>query len=120
MAKTERGFEIAKFEDRYGAKCSLQKSSLATEDAIWFGVDDAQPKVMASDAIRLGLPTSGQVNGWVPYTIPNEVLLTTRMHLTQEQVLHLLPSLIHFAKTGELPDHNAQAADIMQTLLGNK
>jgi len=31
---TGRGFQYIEFEDRYGHKCSLQKSSLATEDAI--------------------------------------------------------------------------------------
>lgn len=38
--KTQRGFTLIKFEDLYSQKCSLQKSSLATEDAIWFGVHD--------------------------------------------------------------------------------
>lgn len=32
---TERGFERIVFEDRNGVKCSLQVSSLATEDAAW-------------------------------------------------------------------------------------
>jgi len=104
---TQRGFAFAKFEDRYGLKCSLQKSSLATEDAIWFGVDDAEPVIMARDAIRMGLkPVEGgeKDNGWVPFKIPKEVLLHTRMHLTQDQVKALLPALQHFAETGELPE----------------
>lgn len=104
---TQRGFALAKFEDRNGLKCSLQKSSLATEDAIWFGVDDAEPVIMARDAIRMGLkPVEGgeNDNGWVPFEIPKEVLLHTRMHLTQDQVKALLPALQHFAETGELPE----------------
>lgn len=36
---TLRGFWRAEFQDRYGCACSLQESSLATEDAIWLGVD---------------------------------------------------------------------------------
>ncbi len=36
---TMRGFWRAEFKDRYGCACSLQESSLATEDAIWLGVD---------------------------------------------------------------------------------
>lgn len=40
--KTQRGFSIVNFTDLYGAECSLQKSSLATEDAIWLGVDTAR------------------------------------------------------------------------------
>ena len=101
IEKTERGFSILKFTDRYGNKCSLQKSSLATEDAIWFGVDDANPQIMASDAHKLGIPTLSN-NGWVKFDIPKEVLLSTRMHLTQEQVIELLPILQKFAETGEL------------------
>jgi len=94
---TNRGFGLIEFVDRYGDKCSIQKSSLATEDAIWFGIDDASPKIMASKTKEGG-------NGWVPYVIPKDVLFSTRMHLTQEQVKELLPILQEFAKTGELPD----------------
>jgi hypothetical protein len=101
IEKTERGFSILNFTDRYGSKCSLQKSSLATEDAIWFGVDDANPQIMVSDAHKLGIPTPSN-NGWVKFDIPKEVLLATRMHLTQEQVIELLPILQKFAETGEL------------------
>lgn len=101
IKKTERGFSILHFIDRYENKCSLQKSSLATENAIWFGVDDANPQIMASDAHKLGIPTPSN-NGWVKFEIPKEVLLSTRMHLTQEQVIELLPILQKFAETGEL------------------
>lgn len=101
LNKTQRGFALGKFTDRYGLKCSIQKSSLASEDAIWFGVDDPDPQIMASDAKRLGIPTS-QENGWVKYEIPKEVSLSTRMHLTQDMVKELLPILQKFADTGEL------------------
>lgn len=71
---TERGFLYGKFTDRFGSKCSLQESSLATEAAVWLGVDTA---------------FDGKE--------------CTRMHLTQDMVRDLLPALQHFAKTGELP-----------------
>ena len=99
--KTGRGFEIILFTDRHGAKCSIQESSLATENAIWFGVNDADPKILASDASKLGINTS-ETSGWISYTIPNEVILNTRMHLTQETVKNILPILIKFADTGKL------------------
>lgn len=101
IKKTQRGFDYAQFKDRYGAKCSLQKSSLASEDCIWLGVDDADPKIMNSDAVRLGFPSDG-VTGWTSFDVPPEISLTTRMHLTQEMVAELLPTLQKFAKTGEL------------------
>lgn len=101
LSKTQRGFVHGKFEDLYGAKCSIQASSLASESAIWLGVDDAQPQVMASEAAMVGVLTDKSC-GWVPYPIPPQVLLSTRMHLSQEQVKMLLPALQRFAATGEL------------------
>lgn len=93
--QTDRGFEQLTFTDAYDAPCSIQKSSLADEDAIWFGLTDADPKIMAKDTVEGGV-------GWVPYDIPDNVMLSTRMHLSQEQVKQLLPILQHFADTGEL------------------
>lgn len=101
MEKTNRGFALHEFEDRHGNKCSLQKSSVATEDAIWLGVDDPKPLILASDAKRLGIETIAQV-GWVPFHIPEEVLLHTRMHLSIDQVKELLPILQRFVETGEI------------------
>jgi hypothetical protein len=93
IKKTNRGFEYTKFVDLYGFKCSLQKSSLATEDAIWFGVDDTKPQILRKDG-----------KGWQPIELPTdgEVLISGRMHLSQEQVKQLLPYLKNFVDTGEL------------------
>ncbi len=33
----DRGFLKGKFKDLYGYDCSIQKSSLATQDCIWLG-----------------------------------------------------------------------------------
>lgn len=74
--KTERGFGLIKFTDRYHQECSLQDSSLATEAAIWFGVDDSGPHLRKTPG--------------APY----------RMHLTQTMVKQLLPYLKEFAETG--------------------
>ncbi len=70
---TKTKFHGYEFNDRYRNLCSLQNSSLAGENAVWFGVNE-------------------------PDTAGN-----TRMHLTQEMVQNLLPLLLHFAETGELP-----------------
>lgn len=117
-SKTERGFSLIEFKDRYGSACSIQKSSLATEDAIWFGCDDANPQVMASEASSLGVETTA-TTGWVPYPISDKVLLTTSMHLTREQVCELLPVLNYFAITGELaePDKLLYQSPIRYTTL---
>lgn len=38
MRTTNRGFAIADFRDSCDAPCTIQKSSLASEDCIWLGV----------------------------------------------------------------------------------
>lgn len=99
--KTNRGFAIRHFTDRYGLPCSLQESSLATEAAIWLGIDDAQPKVLASEA-ALGGVENEKTTGWVDYPIPDNVQLITRMHLTKSMVKKLLPVLQKFVETGHI------------------
>jgi alkylation response protein AidB-like acyl-CoA dehydrogenase len=101
LTHNSRGFALIPFTDRYGVACTIQKSSLATEDAIWFGVHESEPKIMASQAAAYGVP-SGDGTGWVPFPVPDAVSMNTRMHLTQDQVRELLPILAHFAETGEL------------------
>lgn len=54
-------------------------------------------------SLRMGIPTPANV-GWVPFAIPKEVLLSTRMHLTQDQVRELLPILQYFVEHGELSE----------------
>lgn len=95
IRKTSRGFSISEFFDRYKHKCSIQKSSLASEDAIWIGVDYADPQIMAKD-------TPGGGTGWVKFDIPSNVELYTRMHLTRKMVFRLLPHLIKFWLTGNI------------------
>ena len=89
---TQRGFAIGKFTDRYGNECSLQKSSLAEEDAIWFGVDRPRLTIFENE-------TKGR---YIVTDMPKNFDVDSRMHLTQEQVKELLPYLQKFAETGEL------------------
>lgn len=88
--KTNRFFDRIDFVDRYGIECSLQKSSLATEDAVWFGCNDANPKILVHG------------KGWQPVNLPNDCVMTTRMHLTREMVKELLPHLINFVEIGDI------------------
>lgn len=74
----DRGFLKGSFKDRYGEECSIQKSSLATEDCIWLGCRH-------ETVDKQGRPCGA------------------RMHLTQAMVADLLPLLQHFVETGELP-----------------
>jgi hypothetical protein len=84
LNRTSRGFVHADFTDRYGEACSIQDSSLATEDAIWLGIDHINGREMSS------------VVGIDPERIP------ARMHLTREMVAELLPLLQRFVDTGSI------------------
>lgn len=74
---TDRGFARFDFIDRYGEKCSIQESSLGTEDCIWLGCDH--------ETVDL----QGQPCG-------------ARMHLTQSHAAELIPLLQKFVETGRL------------------
>lgn len=73
IERTERGFQVARFKDRYDSECSIQNSSLASEDAIWLGVDKG---------------FDGKE--------------CTRMHLTRKMVKELLPLLKDFVEHGSI------------------
>lgn len=90
LKPTQRGFLLGEFTDLNETKCSLQKSSLATDSAIWLGVDYVDLKVLV------------QGKGWTPVPVPEGTTQAARMHLNRAMVLELLPQLQHFAETGEL------------------
>lgn len=104
--KTSRGFEIVHFKDYYNQECSLQQSSLALyqqhgASAVWLGIEDAKPKVLHGYASKFGIKTDA-IFGWVPYPIPPEVSLNTRMHLSRGQVERLIEHLQKWLTTGKL------------------
>ena len=78
---TERGFTYVEFRDIYGQECTLQNSSLATQGAIWLGVNNTGPNLTGP---------SGKKNEDVG----------ARMHLSRKQVEQLLPILIEFVTLG--------------------
>jgi len=85
---SDKGWGIVRFTDFYEKKCAIQDSTIATEACIWLGVSNIEPKILVPG------------EGWKPYSIPEEVLLSGRMHLTQTMVKQLLPFLTRFAETG--------------------
>jgi len=111
-SRTPRGFGIVEFRDTYDVACSLQISSRAVceneeggvDDPlgwVWLGPSDARPQIMKSTAVKMGLPVPpGEVSGWMPYPIPDDVLVTTRMHLDEKQVRGLIARLQTWLATG--------------------
>ena len=92
---TARGFEVLRFKDRYNEECSLQESSLATEAAVWLGVDTVIPKVCTPGI------------GWKNVKVPEDALMSGRMHLTATQLAQLVPRLINFVVKNNLEDENS-------------
>ena len=92
---TNRGFELLNFYDRYDELCDIQRSSLATEDAIWLGVHNPNPRIMASKT-----PEGG--TGWVDYPLSEDVLINHRMHLTRKQSISLALKLLKFGLFNKL------------------
>lgn len=104
METNGRGFKIGEFEDLYRGKCVLQKSSLATQDAIWFGIRG--PKVTAHDINNPGK--------YVELYVPENVTIHSEMHLSQDMVRDILPYLHHFAETGDLPSDVSVPEDLSE------
>ena len=93
--KTERGFAVVEFEDMYGVSCSIQKSSLASEDCVWMGLNEVVPKIMAKELRE-------DLTGWVNFPSPEEVLLNARMHINKQQAKEIIEVLQTFVDTGEI------------------
>ena len=81
---TKRGFELLNFYDRYNELCDIQRSSLASEDAIWLGTHTPNPQII-QDGV-----------GWVEYPLPKNTLISHRMHLTRKQSISLALKLLKF------------------------
>lgn len=90
--KTNRGFSNKNFTDRNGVECSIQQSSLATEEAIWFGIDKPKLTIFADKSY----------GKYETMDMPELYMVDSRMHLTRKQLKKLLPTLIKFVETGEL------------------
>lgn len=90
IGETHRGFALGRFTDANGEMCSIQKSSVATEDMIWLGIEDANPKVLKPG------------EGWQVVEVPEGTIFTTRMHLKKQHAAALIPLLQKFVDTGEL------------------
>lgn len=79
---TARGFAVGRFVDLYGAACSVQSSSLATDEAVWCGMDKGD-----------------HVDG----------NCLARMHLNREQAAALAAVLNRFAETGRVAPETPRA-----------
>lgn len=90
LKRTCRGFRYYEFKDRNDYECTLQKSSIATEDCIWLGLESGSPQKLVFN------------EGWIPVELPEDVELNTRMHLTREQAGILAKQLKFFSESGEL------------------
>jgi hypothetical protein len=87
--KTDRGFMLIQFKDEYNELCDIQQSSSAEESKIWLGIHKVNPMILASKTKCGGA-------GWVNYLIPDDVFISSRMHLTRRQSISLAIKLLIF------------------------
>ena len=92
VKKTQRGYNIVNFTDSQRLECKLQKSSIADENRIWFGIKNP----------RLTIYQDEKKGKYMTVKMPDNWDVDSYMHLNQEQVKEILPALIKFANTGEL------------------
>ena len=110
-SKTSHGFQKQVFTDTKDRKCSVQASSLFDDSErgmnnpgssfLLIGIEDAEPMFLASKAGKVGVDTDETV-GWIPFPVPRDVMMTTRMHLNREQVKDLICTLSTWLATGGL------------------
>lgn len=99
IKKTERGFAFLNFKDKNGVECSIQQSSLATDECIWFGAD----KIGLKEFVAHRQPNAWEDKPEVDEnSISHHFIANNRMHLTRKQVAKLLPILQKFVDTGNL------------------
>ena len=91
---TNRGFKLIQFRDSYDELCDIQESS-NIEPHIWLGTHSPNPKILASKVNPNG-------TGWVDYDIPEDVLISHRMHLNRKQCVSLGLKLIKFGIINKL------------------
>lgn len=115
VESTEHRFSRVEFTDRNGTTCSLQKSSVATDDLIWLGCNDIGLK-----RFEPGIGWTDVVLEGEPYGIKH--IANTRMHLGQDRVKDLITLLQRFVDTGELyeqridPTRAEALADLDKTI----
>lgn len=91
---TNRGFKLIQFRDDYDELCDIQESS-NIEPHIWLGTHNPNPKILASKV-------NPNKKGWVKYEIPDDVLISHRMHLNKKQCIPLGLKLLLYGISGKL------------------
>ena len=85
---TNRGFALYNFLDRYGMKCSMQDSSIATEDCFWLGIDDPEPRILVRG------------KGWQDVPVPDNAFWVSRMHVNRRLARQLYTWIGRFLRHG--------------------
>jgi hypothetical protein len=97
ITKTKRGFKKGEFLDFNGVKCSIQMSSIATDDCIWFGAKE----IGLQEFVAFRKPSA-----WKDVELKesegHHYIANNRMHLSRKQVKKLIPILQKFVDTRSL------------------
>lgn len=81
-----------------------KKSSLATDDCIWLGIDKVKIEEFFNGPLLKGMNSKWlEINPEdLKHSPENTIHIFSRMHLSREQVKELLPILQRFVDTGEI------------------
>jgi hypothetical protein len=111
--KSGRGFSKVVFKDSHDKQCEILCSSAIDDtDRGWdnpgtsylhIGLSGPEPIVLCANAEKVGLQPASSV-GWQPYPIPDDVFISTSMHLSREQVAGLIVRLQEWLDNGKFGD----------------
>lgn len=106
---SDDGLATLRFTDSLGAAAHVSASPLVTHadsefrtygrDFLRLGIDCVVPKILARDALALGIESAVDV-GLVDYPLPPEVILEADMQLSRDQVIGLVARLQEWIDTG--------------------
>ena len=110
VTTNDRGFQKVEFTDANGEKGRITCTSVIGEyedsyehpgtSMLWIGLEKVEPIILAKNASAHGVITTETV-GWVPYPVPDAVLLNAGLHLSREQVQGLILRLQHWLQHGD-------------------
>lgn len=91
FSRGPRGHGAFEFTDNHGNLCTLQESSRGNARCIWLGIEE--PIIIDNSTAEV-----------IP--LQHNTSILSRMELTREMAVSLIPMLQYFVATGVLPNDN--------------
>lgn len=112
IKETSRGFAHAEFVDACGRRCSMQDSSLASEAAIWLGVDTDEKGVSQTTRMHLTQKMAAALHGeMVAHLAGKEIMAPERKDLYGN--LYMVTSQVDILEVGIVTTREGEAGVTM-------